>query len=1130
MVSESLREVERRVTAGCWLATALVLAACGQDPPSPEVSPGQSLRQGRPLADERTVTLITGDRVTLAAGVGAPTVIPGAGRRQIAFAIQRNHDELVVIPEDVVPLIASGQLDRALFNVSLLLASGYGDRERDDIPLVITGQPDAGAFARRFAAGDVVVDRAIPALHVVAARQRKSGARTALAGLTAIAPRSAIGSAAAPPPKVWLDRRFKPTLDHSVPQIGGPAAHARGLTGAGIVVAVLDSGIDAGHPDLAGKVLDAQSFVDDGLGVSDVVGHGTHVASIIAGTGAASGGLYRGVAPDAALLSGRVCGAVDCSESAILAGIAWAAVDKHAPIVNLSLGKTDDPEIDPVEDAINQVSAQYGTLFVIAAGNSGGTATVGSPGSADAALTVGAVDREDHLAAFSSRGPRVGDGAIKPDLTAPGVDIVAARAAAAGPGFGEPVGTSYLRLSGTSMATPHVAGAAALALQQHPGWSGAQLKAQLITSAAPDPALTAFEQGAGRVDVDRATRQHVTAEPPSLSLGVASFPHDDDPLITRTVSYHNDGPAPVSLTIEAALRLEDRSAAPAGMIRVAPATITVPAGGSRDVVVTVDTTGDTRDGRYTGALVAIGGDVRVETPVAIDRERESFDLTLRVLLHDGTPGFALVTLSALAAPTMIFVIGGEATLHLPRGRYDIDTLVFDNEATFLGYPRFDLTANAAVDLDSRLARPLAIHVPDTQLTGGLAALIYLDASLEHMGGLFFFGHGFRSAQLGPPLTPGEILSWVVIVLLGGEADPPAVVYQLARSERDHIITGWEQTIPADQFATVEASHAGTDDATIGKGAVALLDDGTSGLLLTTGLGFFYTGPFHRTEHYYARGFTWRPGVFVAASSGQTISTSEILRDYRPGQTYFERWNQAPFGPAFADRLDLVDAGPVRTIERVTPGASRSADTLTLAPSMFSAQSVPPRDDRSIWDHQRIALFRDGERVIEHVDVQEDALPPVAVPPGSARYRFEQETTRPGDVFELSTRVAATWTFRSQHVAGSAPRILPLPTLRFSPALDDHNRSDARVLLLPILIDRPPGAATPAIVHASVEVSFDDGAHWLPAPILRVGDHAIALIIHPAGARHVSLRGVARDVAGNEVEQTVIRAYALAPRR
>src|SRR5262249_11006020 len=148
------------------------------------------------------------------------------------------------------------------------------------------------------------------------------------------------------------------------------AAWARGLTGQGVVVAVLDSGIDASHPDLAGKVVDAETFIDDGLGTSDVFGHATHVASIIAGTGAASGGQFRGVAPDAQLLSGRVWDSGGfCPESAILAGVAWAAIDQHAPIINLSLGGLDSPGQDPLEDAINQLSAQYGTLFVVAAGN-----------------------------------------------------------------------------------------------------------------------------------------------------------------------------------------------------------------------------------------------------------------------------------------------------------------------------------------------------------------------------------------------------------------------------------------------------------------------------------------------------------------------------------------------------------------------------------------------------------------------------------------------------------------------------------------------------------------------------------------------------------------------------------------
>jgi subtilisin family serine protease len=235
---------------------------------------------------------------------------------------------------------------------------------------------------------------------------------------------------------------------------------------------VLDTGVDATHPDLATQVAGAKNFTTEPDG--DPVGHGTHVASTIAGTAAASAGRYKGVAPDSKIYDGKVCEVRGCRESAILAGMDWASTEVKAKVVNLSLGGTDTPEIDPLEEAVNRLTAQNGTLFVISAGNEGpNDSTVGSPGSADRALTVGAVNKQDKLAHFSSRGPRVGDGAIKPDVTAPGVDIVAARSKDSV--IDVPVGDQYLRLSGTSMAAPHTAGAAALLLQEHPSWTPAEL-------------------------------------------------------------------------------------------------------------------------------------------------------------------------------------------------------------------------------------------------------------------------------------------------------------------------------------------------------------------------------------------------------------------------------------------------------------------------------------------------------------------------------------------------------------------------------------------------------------------------------------------------------------------------------
>ena len=231
---------------------------------------------------------------------------------------------------------------------------------------------------------------------------------------------------------------------------------------------MLDTGADFTHPDLVGRVADRADFTAEGGDAVDHNGHGTHVASTIAGTGAAAHGQRRGVAPDAKLVIGKVLDDHGSgADSGIIAGMEWAAT--RADVINMSLGGSDpDDGSDPLSLAVDALSRSTGALFVIAAGNSGGA--ISSPGSAASALTVGAVDRNDKLADFSSRGPLVTSNVAKPELVAPGVDIVAARAA--GTNLQDPIDRYYEAISGTSMASPHVAGAAALLAQRHPDWSG----------------------------------------------------------------------------------------------------------------------------------------------------------------------------------------------------------------------------------------------------------------------------------------------------------------------------------------------------------------------------------------------------------------------------------------------------------------------------------------------------------------------------------------------------------------------------------------------------------------------------------------------------------------------------------
>src|SRR4029079_12304204 len=223
--------------------------------------------------------------------------------------------------------------------------------------------------------------------------------------------------------------------------------------GAGVVIAIIDTGVDYTHPAIAGHYAGGYDFVNKDNDPLDDHFHGTHVAWIAAGNADA----LQGVAPEATLIAFKVLGSNGSgSDSDVLAAIE-RTVDPHGDgdtrdrvdIANLSLGGGGGPD-DPLSIAVDNASA-LGVVFAIAAGNSGGGHTIGSPGTSRSAVTVGAVDDADTVATFSSRGPNMKDLAVKPEVCAPGVSIVSSL-----PGGG------YGSLSGTSMATPHAPGLAAL--------------------------------------------------------------------------------------------------------------------------------------------------------------------------------------------------------------------------------------------------------------------------------------------------------------------------------------------------------------------------------------------------------------------------------------------------------------------------------------------------------------------------------------------------------------------------------------------------------------------------------------------------------------------------------------------
>jgi excisionase family DNA binding protein len=303
--------------------------------------------------------------------------------------------------------------------------------------------------------------------------------------------------------------------------------------GRGIRVCVCDTGIDATHPDLAGAVEAVVDLTDDGDGI-DRNGHGTHVAGIIAGRGTASGGRYAGVAPGATLLSARVLDSRGAGSTfSVIAGLKWA-LDRGADVVNLSLGHESSlTDGQSLESRICNVLVERGVVVVVSAGNSGpGPGSIGVPGDARSAITVGALSRARTVCSFSSRGPTSNPGltGMKPEVLAPGEQVVSCRAANSDPAYWWPLpgADGYARASGTSMAAPMVSGVAALLLAEARA-SGAtlpplELKRRLCATCSLLPGVPRECQGHGIVNLTAAAQRHIVDAPAAIEE--AGIPHD----------------------------------------------------------------------------------------------------------------------------------------------------------------------------------------------------------------------------------------------------------------------------------------------------------------------------------------------------------------------------------------------------------------------------------------------------------------------------------------------------------------------------------------------------------------------------------------------------------------------------
>ncbi|APU22869.1 S8 family serine peptidase [Actinoalloteichus sp. GBA129-24] len=1116
----------RRLFAGIVCSAIAVSTLPAMAAAQPESS---TTAISEPSITHAAVTLLTGDVVAIdSAGTGQPTVtIHPAPRTDIGVGFQTWHSDegdTFVIPHDVAALVPD-VLDLALFNVSGLIAAGYDDASRDTLPLILQGR-DSGAVHTLNAAEVLpAVDStlSLPVIDAVAAEVTKATAPELGDTLAALADGSGASdpavSAATAIEKVWLDTAVDVAeWDRNLDQISAPTAWDTGLSGTGVSVAVLDTGVDIEHPDLTGVVTAAENFTAADS-AADGHGHGTHVASVIAGSGAAADGARRGVAHGAQLLAGKVLGDDGRGQvSWLIEGMQWA-VDQGADIVNLSLGTPAGDEDDPVAQALDRLAQESDTLFVVAAGNSGPDAgTVESPGIAAHALTVGAVDADDRLTGFSSTGPTRGSGRLKPEIVAPGSEIVGARA---GGGTAEP----YTAMSGTSQAAPHVAGAAALLRERHPHLGWAQLRSALVGTAVPVWG-SRWQQGGGRIDLESAVTTSLVADVDTLDLGVLRAESSDP--IRVDVTLTNLGEEPAELTVTDEIADADLVTVPAELVTVSPATVALAPGESTQVTVTLAQEG-LGAGQFSGTVTVSGADgAMLHIPTGFLIEPERHELRVSVLDRRGEPlsGGVVEVLRGEDFVGGFFPAArldehGQAVLDVVPGHYSVmarvTTPARGGEAETLsvaGTAELLVEEDTEYVVDARRAermRAMTVQgVPTTPLEGMLG-YSRGDGSRSYTALMFpelsAFAGGQVFAQPTRPVTSGMFRTegrWRLESQrrLGDRQE----IYDLVSVE-DHYpsppssVLTWRESLRLARVETVFEAPAEAEYLEYRS----------------------YHTPFGGTA------IIWLHDLPVPGRRTELISVD-------PSVT----WQQCVIDPAeltrrVCDRHDpAYREGEWRTStwrSRLTP-VTRSVwqgDAALVADIHFGNGAHGGLLEHEQLEETTLRLYRDEELVGE----RQSTYGHFFTSPEEASFRLELDATVADGVLPAGARTSTAWEFRSHGptedtMTGFSPALLDLD---YRPDVDEFGRArSGRALPMSLRVDSSgPDRARPAMSRVRLWISTDGGRRWheqLLLPGLDGARHTVIPALRLRNADAVSTRVAATAKDGRTIEQTVIDAVPL----
>jgi subtilisin family serine protease len=1086
------------------------------------------------------VTLITGDRVILKPGVqDQPRVLFDArdGDPSGGFTVERDEHGIHVIPDDVAELVPE-VLDPELFNVTRLVEMGYDDDSTDVLPLIVDRAPGVHRLAAQ--GTPLRQTEQLESIGATAATLVKSDAAELgdmIASMPTDRSRAATGALGGVT-KIYLDGKVEGTsLDGYLDLVNAPEAWQTGLDGSGVTVAVLDSGVDEGHPALAGQVLDERNFTDEGT-ADDIVGHGTHVASLLAGNGAGADGARQGIAPAADLLNGRVLNSDNEGlESWVIAGMEWA-VSQHADLVNMSLGGLPAEEEDPVVQSLEELTERSDALFVVSAGNRGGRGhykfTINSPGTAPSALTVGATREDGVKATGSSEGPTTGSFLVKPDVLAPGVGILGARA-------GAREGDLYVPMTGTSMATPIVAGAAALLKQAHPAWTAEQVKARIITTADGSDWFNAWEDGSGRLDLAAVTGDPLLTDTATLDLGYLA--HPDDTVQRQTVTVTNTGTEPVTLSVQDTMTNDrytpsgDLEAAPASAVTAEPAVLEVPAGASAETVVSLDPQ-QLSDTIWQGVVTfRADGEDKLRLPIGVYDEPESYDLNVRVLDRNGDPYDPANADTSPHGRTYVYALNadtghsyqipldadGHGVARVRAGHYSVFAHVATPTSgggpasiTFAGTAELLVDSDTNYMIDARDGRRLdeqTVAGQETRATTAVGFTYRRQAEGRghgHTVGIALDPRDVREGRVFITPTPSATTG-VFEAVLRWQLEPVGKVHPKAPDVYDVV---WNApAISAEmspRLSRQEVKEMARLEMTVHPAA-------------TTGAHTLLA--INHTAN--------TPSGWVFPEPVELPASRTVLATARP-DVFWQRcleveWNdrQSLCRPAAAHdpgtREEIEVGGDLHVAAVFVdeyPGA------LSLGVGYSDGRHRMHVGNHGVVQDSHLELTTQQGDVLASMDGISGFFP---IPADEDRFRLTHEWRLRNGQIHAAPKSRTTWDFRS--VPGESPMLLDAD---YGPDLDpDGTAAPRRPLRLDLSFESgaiSTSVSPDRVTSAALWWSTDDGATWHQIPVRRLADTTFTARVPGRSLTRgadLSLRVVATDDDGNGVDQTSIGLVSVA---